>query len=95
MVYISGKITGNDNYMVDFEAAEDYLNSIGHTVINPAKILSNMPKSCSHEDYMKVSLALLRLCDTIFLLRNWEKSIGARKELEVALCNDYRILTQK
>lgn len=33
---------------------------------------------------MKIDLALLELCDGIYMLSNWEQSKGAKTELSVA-----------
>ena len=45
LVYISGAITGVDNYLDTFKQAERELKSLGYQVINPAEILSHLPKS--------------------------------------------------
>lgn len=37
-IYISGPITGTDNYMERFEKAENGLKALGVSVVNPAKV---------------------------------------------------------
>lgn len=42
-IYISGPITGIDDYMGRFSNAEKELKEQGFSVVNPAKVLSQMP----------------------------------------------------
>jgi len=79
-IYISGKITGDANYMIHFAEAEESLKNQGYIVVNPAKILSNMPKETTYEEYMELSIKLLSMCNEIFLLCNWWDSAGALRE---------------
>ena len=38
IVYLSGKITENENYKQDFSVAEEYLNRLGYIVVSPARL---------------------------------------------------------
>ena len=78
--YISGQITDNPTYKADFEKAEMWLRLQGYEVINPCKV----PYQLSYAEYMKIDLALLELCDGIYMLSNRESSQGAKTELAVA-----------
>lgn len=49
-------------------------------MINPALICSNMPDDAEYEEYMKVCICLLSLCDAIYMPKGWEKSGWARLE---------------
>ena len=92
MVYISGKITGTDDYLQRFERAEKHLNNMNITdVINPAKVNSYLPE-LSYNQYIKMSLCMLEMCDTIYMLKGWEDSTGAKLEWEFAKANNYKIL---
>jgi len=83
-VYISGKITGIENEAVAlFQAAEDYLLSIGHEPVNPMKL--DHDHDLKWESYMKLDLIALLCCDGIFLLSNWESSRGATIEHQLAI----------
>ena len=92
MIYISGKITGTDDYLQRFEIAEKHLNTMNITdVINPAKVNSYLPE-LSYSQYIKMSLCMLEMCDTVYMLKNWENSVGAKLEWEFAKANNYKIM---
>ncbi|EIE5007012.1 DUF4406 domain-containing protein [Salmonella enterica] len=81
IIFISGPMTGKPNFNRDeFNTTAARLWAIGHTVLNPA----TLPDSLTYGDYMEISLAMLRVADTIYLLDGWEESEGARRELDVA-----------
>lgn len=94
MIYISGAITGTTDYMERFNKAENDLIFLGYEVVNPARINANLPKICTHKDYMKMSLTELELCDTIYLLKGYEKSVGAMEELRYAVKHGYTIIKE-
>lgn len=54
---------------------------MGHEVINPCCI-DGLP--LTREEYLKVDLFLLYFCDAIYMLKNWERSEGAKREKEEA-----------
>lgn len=87
-VYISGPITKNPTYMLDFERVEARLvNDIKDGfydwtgIINPAKVNSSLPVDFQHDDYMEVCYRLLDLSNSIYLMKGWQESEGCRKEL--------------
>lgn len=85
-IYISGPITGIDNYMERFEEVEKEMMAAGYIVINPAKVNKQLPPPphTSYEQYMKMSLVMLSDADEIYMMRGWERSKGARLEYEYA-----------
>ena len=91
IVYISGQITGKENYKHEFEYASDKLIADGYKVVNPAYIDDVMPNA-SYEDYMKADMLLLGMCDTIYMLKGWEKSCGANREYGFALAKGMEIM---
>lgn len=79
-IYISGKITGLDNYAEIFEKKEKELTEQGHFVFNPAK----HPDMFSWQQFMELDLKALSFCDSIYMMKGWETSKGATLELEEA-----------
>ena len=94
-IYISGAITKDKNYFNHFERVENELKKLGFSCINPTKVNSNMPDDFTHEDYMKISFALLDMCKTIYMLDGWKDSCGACKEYGYALAKGYSILFEE
>lgn len=92
MIYISGQITGTNDYLKRFNNAESKLIDLGYDVINPALVNSMLPKTTTYQQYMKMSLCMLEMCDTIYMLKGWKDSKGARLEHEYAKTNDYKII---
>lgn len=93
-VYISGPITGTDDYMERFGKAEETLTAAGHQVYNPAHANSYMPKGTTYEEYMEVSFTLLKMADAIYMLDGWEQSRGANREYGYALGMGYKVMQQ-
>ena len=93
-IYISGAITNNHDYKEDFERAEDYLQREypSADIINPALVNSFLPKSTTYEEYMKMSFCMLDMCDSIYMIKGWEKSCGANREYGYALAKDMIIM---
>ena len=93
-IYISGAITNNPNYKEDFERAEDYLQREypSADIINPALVNSFLPKSTTHEEYMRMSFCMLDMADSIYMLSNYENSKGACMEYGYALAKDMIII---
>ena len=91
-IYISGKITGNKDYIMTFANAEALLKEKfpGATVLNPAEVL--LPNLCDWDDYMVICLRLLDKATHIYMLDNWVQSRGACTEHLHALKNDIKVL---
>lgn len=84
-VYISGKITGQPNYMELFQAKQTELELQGHIVVNPSKLINILGTDFSHAEYMHICYALIDLCDEVHFLNNWIDSFGAKLEMGYAL----------
>lgn len=80
-VYIAGPMTGHSglNRESFFEASES-LKARGFIVLNPAVLPSGLKQS----EYMDICLAMIRSCDSIFLLSGWRASKGAVAEFSYA-----------
>ena len=83
LVYISGKITENENYKKDFQKAENWLKLKGYEVLNPVKICESI-NTLTYSQLMAIDFKLIELCDAIFMLDGWQKSKGACAELSFA-----------
>lgn len=92
MIYISGKITGTDNYLDKFHEAEIQLDR--KDVINPAKVNAQLPK-VSYDQYMEMAMCMLKMCNEIYMLKDWKDSNGAVLEYTYAKMHDYNIIFQK
>lgn len=93
-VYISGGITNVDDYMVKFMTAESNLKNQGFEVINPAKVNYSLPKTLTHEQYMKISYDLLSMCDAIYMMGGWQQSCGACQEYGYAYAKNMIIMRE-
>ncbi len=92
-VYLSGPITGRDrdDFLNHFIKEEQLLKKNGFEVVNPAAEGMLRPKSFTHENHMAVDMALLKQCNWIHMLKEWENSKGAREELFYALAHNYPV----
>lgn len=93
-IYISGKISGTDDYLERFAAAEKKFSEQGYEVVNPAYEGTKL-KDASYEDYMELSFQLLKDCDIIYMLKDWRTSPGANQEYGYALAKDMEIQFEK
>ena len=91
-IYISGAITGTDDYMERFAKAEKKLTEQGYSVINPAKVNAQLPEDTTYEEYMKMCFCMLDMCDSIYLLKGFDYSCGANREYGYALAKDMIIM---
>ena len=92
-VYISGAITGVDNFKEHFDREERKLKAAGYEVINPTVFEDKLPQ-LTYEEYMKLDLTLLDMCDCIYMLEGWKKSFGANREYGYALAKGIKIVEE-
>lgn len=80
-IYIAGRISGYEHYKEHFARAEKELKEDGFIVLNP----SVLPPGLTQEEYMRICIPMLNICDGIFMLKGWELSVGARIEHSLAV----------
>ena len=81
IVYLSGPMSGVENYRETFEAAARELTAAGHIVINPAEILQVMPAGAADRaDFLLIDLHLLASAEAMLLLPGWHVSRGCLAE---------------
>lgn len=91
-LYISGPITGVENYREIFGKARADLVARGFQVINPAEMAGVLHEGASYEDFLDIDLALLAKADALVQLPGWEHSREANRELGYALGADKIVL---
>lgn len=80
-IYIAGPMSGLQDFnRPAFHAVAAKLTDRGHTVLNPA----TLPGGLTQAQYMDICCAMLRCAQTVFMLRGWEQSAGARAERALA-----------
>ncbi len=94
-IYISGAITGTDDFMERFAKAQKELEEQGYSVVNPAAVNSMLPEDTNYEEYMSMSFLMLDMCDSIYMLNGWSKSCGANREYGYAIAMDKTIVFER
>ena len=99
-IYISGKITGTDDYEERFRKVEIELMSRGFNVLNPVKAGKWLerylaPKFPTWVEYMKYAIKLMMFADCIYMLKGYRESRGARLELFLAKILKYEIIYEE
>ena len=80
IVYISGPVTGVDNFEEAFQKATNAVEGKGHTVVSPLSCGVLKEEIYGWSDCMKVCIALMERCNGIVMLDGWRTSVGARIE---------------
>ena len=76
VVFISGPITGVENYWEAFEKVEEMLENLGYIALTP----SRLPHGMSNAQYTRICMSMIDSADAVVFLNDWEDSEGARLE---------------
>lgn len=94
-IFISGPISGTDDYMGRFAEAEEKLREDGYLPINPTVFSKHLLNGeFNWFEFMDITMALLKQCDNIYMLEGWKNSRGACIELEYAAQHQYTVVMQ-
>lgn len=77
--------------MENFSRIELKLKRMGYEVVNPARVNAQMP-DLKWSEYMIMSLTMLSLCDTIYMMEGWKESRGAITENKYAKDNNLSVI---
>lgn len=85
-IYISGPITGTDDYVIRFSFAEKILKNKypDCEIVNPVTLNKDLSPGTEWRVYMAECLRALCLCDAVYMLHRWSYSRGAMIEKKVA-----------
>jgi hypothetical protein len=86
-IYISGKMAGMSEKESRnlFLRASKLIESVNHNPINPW-VVNDKLQGASYEDKMKEDLRIIKEeADAIFMLKNWNMSLGAQREYDEAI----------
>ena len=94
-VYISGKISGLEYSEVEkkFNDAQRLLEAKGFEVVNPLN--NGLSKEHPWEQHLVRDIDMLLPCGAIYMLDNWDTSVGARIEYDVAVRMSKNIFFEK
>ena len=98
-IYIAGQMAGlPDNNYPAFVRAEEKLLHDGWLPINPARfdyVFGENPTGKLLDAVCEAERAAIPFLDAIYLLKGWEKSKGARRELEIALKHNLLVIVEE
>jgi len=63
----------------------------GYAVICPHKNTAHFGGLCPDGVWLDGDIEILKRCDVIYMLSNWQSSVGAKRELEVAIENGLEV----
>ena len=82
-VYIAGAITTDPNYLLKFERCQKMIECFGVDVVNPCKL--NHRKDATFQEHLRVDIAAMLLCDSVYFMKDWRQSRGATMEMKMCL----------
>ena len=87
IIYISGSYRGNTEVNI-LKARKQAIElwELGFTILTPHLNTQHFELDCHipENEYIKGDIEILKRCNGLFMLDNWQDSEGARKEYQVA-----------
>lgn len=96
-IYISGKITGTNDYVERFEKAEKRILEASESdvfILNPVRVSAQLPKCMTYDEYIEFGFAMLNMADAIYMMRDWKSSPGACMEYGYARAKGIGIIEE-
>lgn len=92
--YIAGKIGDLPEhiYKENFNRGKSEVRAMGFVPVSPVDLPHRHNRTWC--DYMKEDLIAMLECDSVYALRNWRESIGAKIEINLALEVGINIIQQ-
>lgn len=89
VIYIAGPFRGKDHYEIkrNVDRAEELALQVwrsGHAAICPHLNTQNFQDAAPDEVWLKGDIEIMLRCDAVLTTPDWERSSGARKEIEIA-----------
>ena len=93
--YIAGKIGDllPEDYEEKFAVGRQEVRNLGFVPVCPTCLPHKHDKSW--QSYMKEDLTAMFKCTTVYVLRNWRHSPGAKEEVRIAVLLGLNIIHQK
>lgn len=88
IVFLSGPITGKRLYRVRFWLMTQVLRLKGYRVLNPAIL----PKWLAHGDAMHICYGMIDVCDQVYFMPGWDRSVGCCMEYDYAQLKRKKII---
>lgn len=99
VIYVAGRYRSKCEWQLEefLRHAEDASLGLwkeGWAVICPHKNTAHFGGALDmpHSTWLEGDIEILKRCDSIYMLKGWEQSKGAKRELEVAIENNLEVL---
>ena len=87
-------ICGDKSRTQEFEEAEKFLVLHGYAPVNPLKVIQALPGEMNNSDVTVIMFEIIRVCEVVYLLNDWDKDLFARLEYAQAQRMEKEILNQ-
>lgn len=95
-VFISGPITDTDDYIERFIEAENILREEGLLPVNPVRFSAHLIEAkFSWDEFMDITMSLLKQCSRIYMLKGWKNSRGALAEYKYAVEHKLSVILEE